>query len=106
MINATEHIDGNNGGHVTEIRAEAVSPIPAAPVRLTDGGRVRIAGVFDRHLGEGLHPGAGVAVYFDGELAVDLVGGMMLGRHPNPVDANTLLRVFSCSKPVAAAAFG
>ena len=71
---------------------------------MTDAGRARIAGVFNRHLGEGLHPGAGVAVYLCGELVFDTVGGMVSGRHSAPVDENTLFRVFSCSKPVAAAA--
>ncbi len=85
-------------------QAGAVSPIPAVPVRLTEAGKARVAGVFCRHLGEGLHPGAAVAVYVDGDLVVDLVGGMMSDRHPAPVDKHTLFRVFSCSKPVAAAA--
>ena len=74
------------------------------PAKLTDAGRARITGVFNRHLGEGLHPGAGVVVYMGGALVIDMVGGMMSERHARPVDARTLFRVFSCSKPVAAAA--
>ncbi len=89
---------------MTENRAKAVSPEPADPVRLTEAGRARIAGVFERHLGEGLHPGAGVAVYIAGNPVLDMVGGMKSDRHPGPVDENTLFRVFSCSKPLAAAA--
>ena len=75
-----------------------------APSNLTEAGRARIAGVFTRQLGEGMHPGAGVAVYVNGELVFDMVGGMMSDRHPEPVGDGTLFRVFSCSKPVAAAA--
>ena len=74
------------------------------PVSLADAGRARIAEVFNRQLGEGLHPGAGLAVYIGGNLVLDMVGGMMSERHPEPVSGNTLFRVFSCSKPVAAAA--
>ena len=74
------------------------------PVDLTEAGKARIAEVFTRHLGKGQHPGAGVAVYVDGDLVLDMVGGMMSDRHPSPVDGDTLFRVFSCSKPVAAAA--
>ena len=71
---------------------------------LTDAGKARISDVFTQHLGQGLHPGAAVAVYLDGKLAFDMVGGMMSDRHANPVDKSTLFRVFSCSKPLAAAA--
>lgn len=73
-------------------------------VNLTEAGRAHITEVFNRHLGEGLHAGAGVAVYLNGRLVFDMVGGMMSDRHPEPVGERTLFRVFSCSKPVAAAA--
>ena len=75
------------------------------PVSLTDVGKARIAEVFNRHQGQGLHPGAAVAVYLNGNLAFEMVGGMVPNRYASPVDGgDTLFRVFSCSKPLAAAA--
>ena len=96
--------DANHTQQSDVERVEEVSPRQADPVSLTDAGRARITEVFNRHLGEGLHPGAGLAVYIGGHLALDMVGGVMSDRHPEPVCGNTLFRVFSCSKPVAAAA--
>ncbi len=70
---------------------------------LTDTGKAMIREVFNRHLGNGLHPAAGVAVYLRGNLVFEMSGGRTLGRQDSPVDRNTLFRVFSCSKPLAAA---
>lgn len=97
----------NDRGQASVEQAERMQEIGSdapGPVSLTDVGEARIAEVFYRHLGEGLHPGAGVAVYLGGDLVFDLVGGMMSERHAAPVDGDTLFRVFSCSKPLAAAA--
>ena len=104
----TEQMKGSNDGGQVALelleRVEEISPDDQGPVSLTDAGRAWVAEVFYRQLGEGLHPGAGVAVYLDGDLVFDMVGGMMSDRHPEPVDGGTLFRVFSCSKPLAAAA--
>ena len=100
--------DGNNDGGQAALelleRVEEISPDEPGPVSLTDVGRARIAEVFNRHLGQGLHPGAAVAVYLNGVLVFDMVGGMPSEHHSTPVDGSTLFRVFSCSKPLAAAA--
>ncbi len=46
--------------------------------------------------------GAGVAVYLDGELVVDLVGGIADARQERPYSADTLQMVFSTTKGAAA----
>ena len=58
-------------------RVEEISQDEPGPVSLTDVGEARIAEVFNRHLGQGLHPGAEVAVYLNGNLVFDMVGGML-----------------------------
>ena len=85
-------------------QAQEASPDEPGPARLTEAGRARVAEVFNGHLGQGLHPGAAVAVYLNGVLVFDMVGGMPSEHHSAPVDGDTLFRVFSCSKPLAAAA--
>ena len=99
---------GNNDGGQAALelleRVEEISPDERGPVSLTEVGEARIAEVFNRHLGQRLHPGAAVAVYFNGVLVFDMVGGMLSKHHSAPVDGDTLFRVFSCSKPLAAAA--
>ena len=104
----TEHkLDGDNVSQAAlELleRVEEISPNETGPVSLTDDGRARVAEVFSRQLGQRLHPGAAVAVYLNGNLVFDKVGGMPSKHHSAPVDGDTLFRVFSCSKPLAAAA--
>ena len=102
---------GNNDGGQASLeqfekaeQSREASPNGQGPVSLTDVGKARIAEVFNGHLGQRLHPGAGVAVYLDRNLAFDMVGGMVPNRYASPVDGDTLFRVFSCSKPLAAAA--
>ena len=85
--------DNNDGGQAAlELleRVEEISQDETGPVSLTDGGRARIAEVFNGHLGQGLHPGATVAVYLNGVLVFDMVGGMPSEHHSAPVDGDTL----------------
>ena len=99
--------DNNDGGQAAlELleRVEEISPDETAPASLTEVGRARVTEVFSRHLGQRLHPGAAVAVYLNGNLVFDMVGGTPSEHHSAPVDGDTLFRVFSCSKPLAAAA--
>lgn len=71
--------------------------------RLSAGGLDKIKAEFDGQVRAGLHPAAALAVYVDGKLAVDLVGGVT-GRTPeSPVAYDSLFRIFSCGKPLAAA---
>ncbi|ELY57151.1 beta-lactamase [Natronococcus amylolyticus DSM 10524] len=71
--------------------------------RLEPADRDRIAALFDRHLEVGLHHGAQLAVYVDGEQVLDLAGGTTGpdGRETTPETRHVL---FSCTKPYAAAA--
>jgi CubicO group peptidase (beta-lactamase class C family) len=61
----------------------------------------RVAQVFEHHLSEGLHPGAQLAVYRDGERVLDVAGGRT-GPDGEPTDADTRHVLFSCTKPYAA----
>ncbi|WP_226480658.1 serine hydrolase domain-containing protein [Natrinema amylolyticum] len=69
--------------------------------RLSDTDRERIADLFDRHLEVGLHHGAQLAVYVDGEPVIDLAGGV---EAPDGPDENRETRhiLFSSTKPYAA----
>ena len=71
--------------------------------RLTATDRERIAGLFDRHLEVGLHHGAQLAVYVDGELELDLAGGVT-GPDGRETTADQRHVLFSCTKPYAAVA--
>lgn len=62
-----------------------------------------LRGVFDRHLDVGLHHGAQLAVYIDGELVVDFVGGTT-GPDGEETAPDTRHLLFSCTKPYVGAA--
>ena len=63
----------------------------------------RLRGVFDRHLDVGLHHGAQLAVYVDGDLVVDFAGGTT-GPDGDGTTPETRHLLFSCTKPYAAVA--
>jgi len=65
-------------------------------------GPEQVAQLFDVHLDVGLHHGAQLAVYVDGELEVDLAGGVTGpdGEETTPEQRHLL---FSCTKPYAGA---
>jgi CubicO group peptidase (beta-lactamase class C family) len=67
---------------------------------LTDDDRERLRAAFDRQLDVGLHHGAQLAVYVDGELAVDIAGGTTAPDGPETTP-DTRHLVFSCTKPYA-----
>jgi len=69
--------------------------------RLAESDRERIAALFDRHLEVGLHHGAQLAVYVDGELIIDLAGGTT-GPDGDTETHETRHVLFSCTKPYAA----
>ncbi|NUB89420.1 beta-lactamase family protein [Haloterrigena sp. SYSU A121-1] len=69
--------------------------------RLPDSDRERIAALFDRHLEVGLHHGAQLAVYVDGERVLDLAGGRE-GPDGDRETPETRHVLFSCTKPYAA----
>ena len=67
---------------------------------LTAAGRAAVEATFAAHLERGWHPGAQLAVYRDGELVLDLVGGEAAPGQPLRREARMLL--FSSIKPVTA----
>ncbi|MXV64460.1 serine hydrolase [Natronorubrum sp. JWXQ-INN-674] len=69
---------------------------------IDDTARERIADLFDRHLAVGLHHGAQLAVYVDGERVLDLAGGTT-GPDGDEETADQRHLLFSCTKPYAAA---
>ncbi|MGM0389656.1 MAG: serine hydrolase domain-containing protein [Natrinema limicola] len=69
--------------------------------RLAESDRERIAALFDRHLEVGLHHGAQLAVFVDGELVIDLAGGVT-GPDGDTETPETRHVLFSCTKPYAA----
>ncbi|MFC4439168.1 MULTISPECIES: serine hydrolase domain-containing protein [Natrialbaceae] len=70
---------------------------------VTEADRERIAALFDRHLEVGLHHGAQLAVFADGESAIDLAGGTT-GPDGGETTPTTRHLLFSCTKPYAAVA--
>lgn len=69
--------------------------------RLAESDRERIAALFDRHLEVGLHHGAQLAVFVDGDLVIDLAGGVT-GPDGDTETPETRHVLFSCTKPYAA----
>ena len=67
-------------------------------VSLTDSDRQKLRAEFDRHLDIGLHHGAQLAVYVDGDLVVDFAGGTT-GPGGDETTAETRHLIFSCTKP-------
>ena len=67
---------------------------------LTVEGRRAVEALFEQHLKRRWHPGAQLAVYRDGALVLDLVGGEAERGRPLERDARMLL--FSSVKPVMA----
>ena len=62
-----------------------------------------LEGLFRQQIDRGLHPGAGLAVYRHGKLAVDLWGGLADDAGGTPVAADTMFILYSSTKPLAAA---
>jgi len=62
--------------------------------------RERLRAEFDRQLDVGLHHGAQLAVYVDGELVVDFAGGVD-GPDGDETTPETRHLIFSCTKPFA-----
>ena len=55
--------------------------------------------LFQRQIDEGLHPGAGLAVYRYGNLVLDIYGGI---ANTEPVTADTMFVLMSSTKPLTA----
>uniref|UniRef100_UPI001C5DD472 serine hydrolase domain-containing protein n=1 Tax=Nonomuraea rhizosphaerae TaxID=2665663 RepID=UPI001C5DD472 len=62
----------------------------------------RVREVFERHFAEGSELGAAFAVYLDGELVVDLWGGVADRRTERPWEQDTPAFAYSCTKALTA----
>lgn len=68
--------------------------------RLTESDREQLRAEFDRQLAAGLHHGAQLAVYVDGDRVVDFAGGTT-SPDGGETTSDTRHLVFSCTKPYA-----
>lgn len=68
--------------------------------QITESDRQQLKAEFDRHLDVGLHHGAQLAVYVDGELVVEFAGGTT-GPNGGETTSETRHLIFSCTKPYA-----
>jgi CubicO group peptidase (beta-lactamase class C family) len=68
--------------------------------QITESDRQQLKSEFDRHLDVGLHHGAQLAVYVDGELVVDFAGGTTASEG-GETTSETRHLIFSCTKPYA-----
>ena len=59
----------------------------------------RVKQLFQRQIDEGLHPGAGLAVYRYGNLVLDIHGGI---ANKEPVTGDTMFVLMSSTKPLTA----
>lgn len=75
----------------------------AESVAMDPVGLENVRRVFQRQIGEGLHPGAGLAVYRYGQLVLDIYGGVADNAVGRRVDDGTMFVLFSSTKPLAAA---
>lgn len=75
----------------------------AESVAMDPVGLENVRRVFWRQIGEGLHPGAGLAVYRYGQLVLDIYGGVADNAVGRRVDDGTMFVLFSSTKPLAAA---
>jgi CubicO group peptidase (beta-lactamase class C family) len=74
-----------------------------AEVTAMDPERLRaVEALFRQQLDEGLHPGASLAVYRHGRLALELYGGLADRESGRPVTPETLFVLFSSTKPLSA----
>lgn len=70
----------------------------SAVVGLTAAGVAKIKRVFERMIADDLHPGAQLAVYRHGKLALALAGGVTEPDGKTPVTAKTLYQIRSTTK--------
>ena len=62
----------------------------------------RVKELFHQQISDGIHPGAGLAVYRYGQLVLDIHGGMARPDSGQAVDAGTMFVLMSSTKPLAA----
>ena len=74
-----------------------------AQTRMDPKGLERVKELFLEQIVSGLHPGAALAVYHNGELVLDLYGGLVDKATERPVEKDTMFVLYSSTKPVTAA---
>ena len=72
-------------------------------VSMNPAGLEEVRRVFNRQISEGLHPGAGLAVYRYGSLVLDIHGGVADNNTGRRADDQTMFVLFSSTKPLAGA---
>ena len=72
-------------------------------VSMSAAGLEEVTRLFHRQIADGVHPGAGLAVYRYGKPVLDIHGGVADSKTGRPVDAETMFVLFSSTKPLAAA---
>ena len=81
-----------------------VDPVVAADsVQMNAQSLERVGALFQQQIDEGLHPGAGLAVYRHGKLVLDLQGGVASQESGQPVMPDTMFVLFSSTKAMTAA---
>jgi CubicO group peptidase (beta-lactamase class C family) len=76
--------------------------VSAEMVQMDPRGLRRVEDLFREQLARGLHPGAALAVYRFGQLALDLHGGLADRETGKPVGQDTLFVLYSCTKAMSA----
>ena len=71
-------------------------------VGISAKGLEEVKALFHEQIEQGLHPGAAMAVYRHGKLALDIYGGMADTEAGKPVAEDTLFVIFSSTKPLVA----
>ncbi len=73
-----------------------VDPVVAADTVQMDAQSLeRVRALFQQQIDEGLHPGAGLAVYRHGKLVLDIQGGVASQESGQPVRPDTMFVLFS-----------
>ena len=81
-----------------------VDPVVAADTVQMDAQSLeRVRALFQQQIDQGLHPGAGLAVYRHGKLVLDLQAGVASQESDQPVMPDTMFVLFSSTKAMTAA---
>ena len=76
--------------------------VSADAAQMDPEGIRRVEALFHQQISGGKHPGAALAVYRRGKLALDLHGGMADADAGKPVSGDTMFVLFSSTKPLTA----
>ena len=91
------------GINPTGVNPTGINPTGRDSAGINPAAAQKVAALFHRQIEQGLHPGAGLAVYRNGRLALDLWGGRADDAAGVPVASDTMFILYSSTKPLAAA---